>query len=340
MSCHVVGQTNLETALYDYIFEYFVAASVTRNGENMTVPCQSLVLLDDTLGNVQKADVRFGVGFLSSGDYPKIAVEEGLQAVGGEVLHVRIRQTREHGKDEQVPYKLVGGVLHRCVHERLYLRSGEVAPVHAFGRVDISGKGIERQTPVVPCNGNDVFQHNHVAPYRVGAAFLFRAQEILEIVDECQVQFFKGNIVPLVGVRKKFAEVFVNGFVALVCSLRPAVSDFLGKLAIVLLKEFQQGFLLDTDTEIGIFEFGGSDISVRLHQFLVAAVHLHPNLVNRTVDSLRFDTFARSTVVLHVPQAQGNIHLATELLNLSVHRNATHQRQVAVGFLTAFLHVE
>ena len=44
--------------------------------------------------------------------------------------------------------------------------------------------------------------------------------------------------------------------------------------------------------------------------------------------------------VLHVPQAQGNIHLATELLNLSVHRNATHQRQVAVGFLTAFLHVE
>ncbi len=26
MSCHVVGQTNLETALYAYIFEYFVYA--------------------------------------------------------------------------------------------------------------------------------------------------------------------------------------------------------------------------------------------------------------------------------------------------------------------------
>lgn len=88
MSCHVVGQTNLETALYAYIFEYFVTTAVTRNGENMTVPSQSLVLLDDTLGNIQKADVRFGVGFLSSGDYPKIAVEECLQAVGGEVLHV------------------------------------------------------------------------------------------------------------------------------------------------------------------------------------------------------------------------------------------------------------
>ena len=88
MSCHVVGQTNLETALYAYIFEYFVTTAVTRNGENMTVPSQPLVFLYDTFGNVQETDVRFGVGLLSSGDYPKIAVEECLQAVGGEVLHV------------------------------------------------------------------------------------------------------------------------------------------------------------------------------------------------------------------------------------------------------------
>ena len=94
----MVGQTHLETALSTYIFEYLVTIAVTRNGENMTVPSQSLVLLDDTLGNIQKADVRFGVGFLSSGDYPKIAVEECLQAVGSEVLHIRIRQTRKHRK--------------------------------------------------------------------------------------------------------------------------------------------------------------------------------------------------------------------------------------------------
>ena len=190
MSCKVIGQTHLEAALSAYIFEYFVTTAVARNGENMTVPSQSLVLFDDTFGNVQKADVRFGVGFLSSGDYPQVAIEECLQAVGGEVLHVRIRQTREHRKDEQVPYKLVGGVLHGCVHERLYLRLGEVAPVHAFGRVDISCKGIERQTPVVPRNGNDVLQHNHVAPHGIGAAFLFRSEEILEVVDESKIKFF------------------------------------------------------------------------------------------------------------------------------------------------------
>ena len=86
VSCNMVGQTYLEAALSAYLFEYLVATAVTRNGENMTVPSQSLVFLYDTLGNVQKTDVRFGVGLLSSGDYPKVAVEECLQVVGGEVL--------------------------------------------------------------------------------------------------------------------------------------------------------------------------------------------------------------------------------------------------------------
>ena len=101
MSCCVIGQTHLETALSAYIFEYFVTTAVARNGENMTVPSQSLVFLYDTLGNVQKTDVRFGVGLLSAGDYPQVAVEECLQVVGGEVLHVGIRQTREKRKKHQ-----------------------------------------------------------------------------------------------------------------------------------------------------------------------------------------------------------------------------------------------
>jgi len=124
------------------------------------------------------------------------------------------------------------------------------------------------------------------------------------------------------------------------CTLRPAVPDFLLKLGVVLLEQFQQCFLLDADTEIGVFELGGGNITVRLHQFLVAAVHLHTDFIHRKVDSLCFDALARSTVVLHVPQAWGNVHLATELFNLAVHRDTAHQRQVAVGLLAAFLHVK
>ena len=77
----MIGQPHLEAALFAYLFEYLVATAVARNGKNMTVPSQPLVFLYDTLGNVQKTDVRFGVGLLSSGDYPQVAVEECLQAV-------------------------------------------------------------------------------------------------------------------------------------------------------------------------------------------------------------------------------------------------------------------
>ena len=108
------------------------------------------------------------------------------------------------------------------------------------------------------------------------------------------------------------------------CTLRPAVPDFLLKLGVVLLEQFQQCFLLDADTEIGVFELGGGNITVRLHQLLIAAVYLHTDFIYRKVDSLRFDALARGTVVLHVPQPWGNVHLATELFNLAVHRDTAH----------------
>ena len=108
------------------------------------------------------------------------------------------------------------------------------------------------------------------------------------------------------------------------CTLRPAVPDFLLELGVVLLEQLQQSFLLDADTEIGVFEFGGGNITVRLHQFLIATVYLHTDFIHRKVDSLRFDALARSTAVFHVPQPWGNVHLATELFNLAVHRDTAH----------------
>ena len=44
--------------------------------------------------------------------------------------------------------------------------------------------------------------------------------------------------------------------------------------------------------------------------------------------------------ILHILQTGRNVHLATELFNLAVHRDAAHQRQVAVRLLAAFLHVK
>lgn len=69
---------------------------VHRLLEHMTVPCHSLVLLDYLLGNIQQSDIGFRVGLLSSGDNPQVTVKERLQVIGGQVLHIGIRQTRKN----------------------------------------------------------------------------------------------------------------------------------------------------------------------------------------------------------------------------------------------------
>lgn len=40
------------------------------------------------LGNIQQADIGFGISLLSSGDNPQIALKECLEIVGSQVLHI------------------------------------------------------------------------------------------------------------------------------------------------------------------------------------------------------------------------------------------------------------
>ena len=116
---------------------------------------------------------------------------------------------------------------------------------------------------------------------------------------------FNGISSRLVGMGQKLPNMVADRPIRVNVPLRPAVPDFLGELGVVLLEQFQQGFLLDADTEIGVFEFGGGYITVRLHQFLIAAVYLHTDFIYCKVDSLRFDAFARSTTCSSRPTTVG-----------------------------------
>ena len=79
-------------------FQYLVAGGIARHGEHFVIPRQAPVFLYYLSGNVQQADIGFGVGLLPSGDYPQVAVKECLQVVGGQILHIGICQPRENGK--------------------------------------------------------------------------------------------------------------------------------------------------------------------------------------------------------------------------------------------------
>lgn len=42
------------------------------------------------LGNIQQADIGFGISLLSSGDNPQVALKECLEIVGSQVLYIGI----------------------------------------------------------------------------------------------------------------------------------------------------------------------------------------------------------------------------------------------------------
>ena len=340
MPGHMIGQPYLETALPAKFLQYGVASAVARYRKYMVVLGQPLVLLYDAPGNVQQADVGLGVRLAPAGDDPEVAVEEGLEPVGRQRLHVRVCQSGEHREDEEVAYQLTGPAFHRGLHQRLYLTLRQVAPVNALGGVDVPGEGVEGKRTAVAGDGDDVLEPDHVTPYGIGAAFLLRTQEILEVVDERQVEFLQGDIVTAVYFRDELAKVPVYGTVAVVCSLHAAVSHFLDELLIVLLEELQQRLAFHAQPEAGVPQPGGGDIAVGLHQFLVTAVHVHTYPVNRRIDFLRLGALARGTCRFHVPKFRGHVQLAAELLDFAVHRKTAHQGEIAVGSLAALLHVE
>ena len=340
MPGHMIGQPYLETALPAKFLQYGVASAVARYRKYMVVLGQPLVLLYDAPGNVQQADVGLGVRLAPAGDDPEVAVEEGLEPVGRQRLHVRVCQSGEHREDEEVTYQFAGPAFHRGLHQRLYLTLRQVAPVNALGGVDVPGEGVEGKRTAVAGDGDDVLEPDHVTPYGIGAAFLLRTQKILEVVDEGQVEFLQGDVVTAVYFRDELAKMPVYGTVAVVCSLHAAVSHFLDELLIVLLEELQQRLAFYAQPEAGVPQPGGGDIAVGLHQFLVTAVHVHTYPVNRRIDFLRLGALARGTCRFHVPKFRGHVQLAAELLDFAVHRKTAHQGEIAVGSLAALLHVE
>ena len=98
---NVIGNTSFDSALLGYIFEFLIARTIARIFENVVIPAHTLILLNDAFGNIEQSDIGFGICFLSSGDNPQIAIEECLQVVIGEILHIRICQSCERIENYQ-----------------------------------------------------------------------------------------------------------------------------------------------------------------------------------------------------------------------------------------------
>ena len=154
MPGNMIGQPYLETALPAKFLQYGVASAVARYRKYMIVLGQPLVLLYDAPGNVQQADVGLGVRLPPAGDDPEVAVEEGLEPVGRQRLHVCVCQSGKDREDEEVDVSvgdkvraaLIGGEFHRAAH-LLNIFIGHAIALHEerFDDEFRGGAGLQRR---------------------------------------------------------------------------------------------------------------------------------------------------------------------------------------------------
>ena len=100
MPGNMIGKVRFYAAQFGNGFQYLVAGRVAWHWEYLVVPCHAFVLFNDTFRNIQQTNIRFGVGLLSSGDNPKVAVKECLQVVFREVLNIGVCQSCKGGEQE------------------------------------------------------------------------------------------------------------------------------------------------------------------------------------------------------------------------------------------------
>lgn len=102
MTAHMPRDVFLDTAFLCYDLYAFLAVCVTRNGQQIAFLGHILVLVDDMLGHIQQADIRFNARLLAVGVNPCMPIERGLQVRFGKVSHIRPAQSRKGTEDEQV----------------------------------------------------------------------------------------------------------------------------------------------------------------------------------------------------------------------------------------------
>ena len=163
---------------------------------------------------------------------------------------------------------------------------------------------------------------------------LVRAEEHLEVGDECRGKLLQGDVLHMVADVEELLQVLVHCLV-----LGKRGFGFHARLHLLLVvlimpvEYLHQGMVAVFKSEKGVLDLFRRDVVVTLHDFLIVFVDAHAHLVEQAV---RFEcrrASARDTPSFGVPQLRIDRQLATELCLASVHRDTSHD-----GHCTVFFH--
>lgn len=324
MTALVPGDIFVDTAFLGDDLDAVSTMGIAGDGQKSAVLRHAAILLDDVPWHVQQADIGFHACLLAAAFYPQVSVKGGLQVIFRQVVHVCPTQPRERAEDEKVTYQLVTFLLERTVYELGDFLLGQKTAFRLLFGDMVGIERVTRQPAVVDGGIDDAAEGHHVRPDSVGAMVLLRAEEQLEVRDECRRKFAQGDVAHLVALSDKFRQMIIYGTVFQVAALALHLANHLGVVLVVLPEHGKQGLVVLPQSEIGVAYLLRRYITVRVAHLLISLVDADTYLVEHTVSLLCHEAASGQPPGFHVPHPFLHIQLAAELRYLAVHRDAAH----------------
>ena len=167
------------------------AGHVMGDGEYPAVFTQSPVLVDNPLGDVKQADVGNDTRLLAVDVDPLVVVEVGSDILLREIAHVGEGQAREGAEQVEVTVKLLLGVFQFAFHQLADFVFRQKTACRFLLLDFVLPERVACEPLVVDGDEHHRPERAYVKPHGVGAAVLVRAEEHLEVGDECRGSSFK-----------------------------------------------------------------------------------------------------------------------------------------------------
>ena len=193
---------------------YFVQTGhVVGDGKYPSVLTQSPVLVDNPFGDVKQTDIGNHARFLTVDVDPLVVVEVGSDIFLREIAHIGEGQARECAKQVEVAVKFLLGVLQFPFHQLPYFVFRQEAACRFLLFDFVLPERVAREPLVVDGDEHHRPERAYVKPHGIGTAMLVRAEEHLEVGDECGRKLLQGDVLHMIADIEKLLQVLVHRLV-------------------------------------------------------------------------------------------------------------------------------
>ena len=221
---------------------------------------------------------------------PPVAVRILSELFPSEGFHIRVADARKAGEEEQVADDALFLRAERSVLKREDLCLVQEGTFRRGFVVSVRGERVAGYDPVVEGNLDHIDQAVQITADAREFKRPFRLQVDMELFDEGQFQFGKGDVAHTVFRRKECLQVFHRRKIAVPCVFRAVDADTPVQVVREAAESGQQGAVTLPEPQPCVLDLLGRHIAFPVADIPIMTVELRADLVQMAVDAVGFET--------------------------------------------------